>query len=180
MLRFLGIVLLCIAASVAYGLVHDQITIRISPEYFTVLHPQILPDATPLTVLALAWGVIATWWVGLTLGLILAIASCAGSRPKLSARDLVQPVTVLLMSMAIGAAVAGVVGYLLGVYGLIVPAPFVAEHVPTANINRVFAAGGAHLASYLIGFVGGIGVAVRAWKRRGKLARATDQPANQR
>ena len=113
MFRFLGIVLLCIAASVAYGLLHDQITIRIAPEYFTVLHPQILPTDTPLTVLALAWGVIATWWVGLILGLILAVASCAGSRPKLSVGDLVRPVAWLLLVMAIGAVVSGVAGIFL-------------------------------------------------------------------
>ena len=181
MFRFLGIVLLCIAASVAYGLLHDQITIRIAPEYFTVLHPQILPTDTPLTVLALAWGVIATWWVGLILGLILAVASCAGSRPKLSVGDLVRPVAWLLLVMAIGAVVSGVAGYLLGVYQLLIPADIVTERVRPGHINCVFAAGGAHLASYIIGFIGGIVVAVQAWIRRGKLARSLEvQPANQR
>src|SRR5277367_3085254 len=108
MMRFLSIVLLCIAASVAYGLVHDQITIRICPEYFTVLHPQILPHDTPLTLLALAWGVIATWWVGAILGILLGLCSCCGRRRKLSAGELVQPILKLLLVMAVGAIMSGV------------------------------------------------------------------------
>ena len=39
-----------------------------SLEYFTVLHPQVLPIDYPPTAIALVWGVIATWWVGLDPG----------------------------------------------------------------------------------------------------------------
>ena len=48
----LAIVGLCIAAAVAYGLVHDQVTVRLSLEYFTVLHPHVVDTDSP-TVLAL-------------------------------------------------------------------------------------------------------------------------------
>src|ERR1700760_3267985 len=116
MLRVLGIIGLCVAAAIGYGLVHDQITIRICPEYFTVLHPQILPENTPLTLLALAWGVIATWWVGFILGIIVSLACIAGERPKLSARDLLRPVIYLLLTMAVGAAMYGTLGYELSVH----------------------------------------------------------------
>ncbi|HEY0339182.1 MAG TPA: hypothetical protein VGC34_00120 [Steroidobacteraceae bacterium] len=170
MLRFFGIVILCIAASVVYGLIHDQITIRISPEYFTVLHPQILPKDTSLTGLALAWGVIATWWVGLILGVIVGLASCVGSRPKLSPNALIRPIDYLLLVMTVGAALSGCVGYELGVYQILQPSDLVLANVPADHINRVFAAGAIHLASYALGFVGGIAVAFWAWKERGKRA----------
>ena len=171
MLRFLSIVLLCIVAAVAYGLVHDQVTIRLSLEYFTVLHPQILEKNCPPTLLALAWGVIATWWVGLILGIVLGLSCCCGKRPKLSATDLVRPIAKLLLIMAAGAFLAGFAGYELGRLGWIVPAPFVTANVPADQINRLFAAGGSHLASYAIGFVGGIILSVWAWRRRGRLSK---------
>jgi len=49
---------------VAYGLVHDQVTVRVSLEYFTIGHPQLITTSSP-TLLALFWGAAATWWVGL-------------------------------------------------------------------------------------------------------------------
>ena len=61
MFVFLKIVALCTLAAIGYGLVLDQITIRICEEYFTVFHPQVLPEGSSKTLLALAWGVLATW-----------------------------------------------------------------------------------------------------------------------
>ena len=60
-LRIIG---LCISAAVLYGVAHDQVTARVCVEYFTIGHPRIIATESP-TVLGLAWGVIATWWVGL-------------------------------------------------------------------------------------------------------------------
>lgn len=67
----LRIVALAVAAAVAYGVLHDQVTARICVEYFTIGHPLLVPSYSP-TLLALAWGVVATWWVGLVGGLVLA------------------------------------------------------------------------------------------------------------
>src|SRR5215212_9571429 len=82
-MQTLSIVITCVMAACGYGIVHDQITARICIEYFTVGHPQIFeqPITSP-TVMGFAWGIIATWWVGLLLGIPLAIAARAGERPK--------------------------------------------------------------------------------------------------
>src|SRR3954465_1193790 len=93
------IVLLSILAAVVYGIVHDQVTARICVEYFTVGHPPVFNTESP-TLLGLGWGVIATWWVGLILGVPLAIAARAGRRPKRSAAGLVPRILVLLGCMA--------------------------------------------------------------------------------
>ena len=69
-----------ILAAIAYGVVHDQISVRICPEYLTEWHPKIIASEDP-TVVALAWGVVATWWFGLILGAVLALAATAGKRP---------------------------------------------------------------------------------------------------
>ncbi|MBV8223051.1 MAG: hypothetical protein JO293_06785, partial [Candidatus Eremiobacteraeota bacterium] len=68
---------LCIAAAVLYGELHDQITARVCVEYFTIGHPPLFPTDDP-TLLGLGWGVVATWWVGLVLGAGLAVAARAG------------------------------------------------------------------------------------------------------
>jgi hypothetical protein len=174
MARFLSIVLICIVTSILYGLIHDQITVRISLEYFTVLHPKILPDDTSPTLLALVWGVIATWWVGLILGIILGLACCLGKRPKLSALDLIRPILWLLLIMGLGAALAGFTGYILTTYNLIVPSPEIMEMVPQDKVLGIMIDGFSHDASYGIGFIGGVVLSVWAWFRRDKLENKTN------
>jgi hypothetical protein len=162
-LRAISIIGLSIAAAVVYGLIHDQITIRISPEYFTVLHPRILPEDTSLTVLALAWGVIATWWVGAILGVILAGASCLGNRPTLSAAQLLKPILGLLLIMGCGAAICGTIGHALAVKGTVL-----IDALPPQQAVGATTAWFTHLASYALGFIGGITLSIRAWKQRGR------------
>jgi len=78
-MEFAKIVLLSIAAAICYGILHDQVTARICVEYFTVFHPPVFPTDDP-TLLALGWGVIATWWLGAFLGVVLAISARTGRR----------------------------------------------------------------------------------------------------
>ena len=44
----LQIVLLGTGAAVLYGVVHDQVTVRICLEYFTRAHPAIFPTSSPV------------------------------------------------------------------------------------------------------------------------------------
>jgi len=76
-MQFLKIVGLGVLAAIGYGIVHDQVTVRVCLEYFTIFHPRLISSTSP-TLLALAWGVAATWWVGLPLGLGLA-RQCSSS-----------------------------------------------------------------------------------------------------
>ena len=68
----LKIILMAVAAAVLYGIMHDQITARVCVEYFTIGHPQlfVFPTDDP-TLLGIGWGIVATWWVGLPLGIAL-------------------------------------------------------------------------------------------------------------
>jgi hypothetical protein len=63
------IVLLCILSAIIFGILHDQVTARACVEYFTIGHPPIFDTDSP-TLLAFGWGIIATWWVGLILGIL--------------------------------------------------------------------------------------------------------------
>src|ERR1700753_841449 len=107
-----AIILLCILCAIVYGVIHDQVTARICVEYFTVAHPPVFPTDDP-TLLGLGWGIIATWWGGLILGLGFAGAARGGRRTPRSVRSLVKPVALLLAAAGTTAAVMGVVGYVL-------------------------------------------------------------------
>lgn len=169
----LKIIGLCVLAAVVYGIAHDQVTARVCVEYFTVGHPRVFDTESP-TLLAIAWGIIASWWVGLLLGAPLAFAAIRGPRPRRSARSLLRPVSMLLVCMAGTALVAGVIGFALGNAGVVFLVEPLASRVP-ADRHVVFIADlWAHSASYLTGFVGGIVVINRVWRSRKALA---DDPA---
>ena len=68
-----------------YGVAHDLVTAHLSVEYFTVAHPPIGTDDPFL--LALVWGVLATWWVGVLLGVPLAAAARLGRASPPSSCD---------------------------------------------------------------------------------------------
>jgi hypothetical protein len=160
------IVALCFTSAVIYGIVHDQISARVCVEYFTVGHPPVF-DTTSPSWLGVGWGIIATWWAGLLLGIPLAIAARAGRRPTLSARSLLWPIARLLLIMAVCAAVAGFAGYFLAKCGIIfLPEPL-ASRVSVDKHVSFLGDLWAHSASYLVGFVGGIAVIISVWRSRG-------------
>ena len=172
-MHVVAIVALSIGSAVAYGVLHDQITARICLEYFTVGHPPVFHTESP-TWLGIGWGIIATWWAGLLLGIPLAIAARAGRRPKRSVSSLVRPIFTLLAVMGVSALLAGLVGFSLGRIGTVYLVEPIASLVPRDRHSRFLADLWAHDASYLVGFVGGTVVIVRVWRGRGRRA-AFDQ-----
>ncbi len=157
-LKIIGV---CVLAAVAYGIGHDLITTRVCLEYFTVFHPPILNHTQSATLLALGWGLIASWWVGLLLGVPLAFASRFGNRPKLLVSDLRPWIRTLLLVMASCALLAGVGGFFWGT----VPREFEPLIAPEGK-SRFAADLWAHNASYASGVIGGVIVCVLAYRRR--------------
>jgi hypothetical protein len=161
-LRIIGF---CVLAAVTYGIVHDQVTARICVEYFTIGHPPLIPSESP-TLLALAWGVVATWWVGLPLGVLVAAAARAGRLPKVPARDVRRSVYRLLLVMAGCALAAGLIGYMLASSGAITLTGPLGALVPRDAHEGFLVDLWAHSASYASGLIGGIVVCVRTYRRR--------------
>ena len=159
----LKIIGLSVLAGAIYGIVHDQITARVCLEYFTVFHPDVFHTQSP-TLLALGWGVLATWWVSVMLGILLAIASRAGSRPKLVSRELIPLLARLLAVMAMCALSAGIAGYFLKGLGM----EYYNTSMPKAMMGRFYADLWAHNMSYLSGFVGGLVLCFIVWRKRGQ------------
>lgn len=166
-MSFIKIVLFCVVSAIVYGIVHDQITARICIEYFTIGHPKVIESNDP-TLLALAWGVLATWWGGVFLGFCIACAARLGSWPKRSMGSLVKPVFILLCVMAAGAIIAGIVGYIGAINGEFQMPEGWGASVPQEKhvgfITDLFA----HNASYFFAFTGGIvlTIYILLWRRR--------------
>jgi len=108
------------------------------------------------TLLGLGWGVIATWWVGVLLGVPLAAACRLGSWPKRDPRTLWRPlIRLTLISFAI-AALAGTVGWIAASNGWVFLVGSLADRVPADRHVPFIVDIWAHSASYLVGFVGGL------------------------
>jgi hypothetical protein len=167
-LTILPIVLLCIGAACVYGVLHDQVTARICLEYFTVAHPPLIDSRSP-TLLALAWGIVGTWWVGLILGLLIAASARLGGRPKLEARDLLAPVAAVMAGSALGATLAGLAA-LLGLSLGWIATPEAWRNTLAPEIHRRFlVTAWIHLASYVGGATLALLAAAWVYRSRGKI-----------
>lgn len=167
-MQFLGIILTSVLAAVVYGVLHDQITVRVCVEYFTVGHPKIIESNSP-TLLAFAWGFWATWWTGLLLGVGLALTARLGSRPKRSLRSLVRPIVWLLAVMGGFALVSGIIGYVIGTMGNVVLVPDMKERLQPQKWAAFQACWFAHTMSYNVAFIGGGMLIAWVWVSRKRM-----------
>ncbi len=167
-MQVFAIIGLSVLAAITYGIIHDQITARICVEYFTIGHARLIESDSP-TILGLFWGIVATWWVGLPLGMGLAVAARAGHRPKLTASDLLPSLTRLLLIMFASAALSGFIAFLTSRSGVFTLAEPLASKVPKDRHIAFLTCGWAHSASYLAGFLGGVTLWIRTWRKRGQI-----------
>jgi hypothetical protein len=164
-MEFLKIALFSMLAAIVYGILHDQVTAHLCVEYFSIAHPDIFHTASPF-LLALGWGVVATWWVGLPLGVLAAIAARAGSPPRLSLADLRPLILGLLVFMAACALVAGIVAAIGTAKGwLSLPSQW-SLYIPREKWVAFNADAYAHLASYASGIFGGLALILYILVRR--------------
>src|SRR5690349_20050883 len=162
-MQFLGIIVLAVVGGAAYGILHDQITVRVCLEYFTIGHPAIFATRSA-TLLAVGWGIVATWWVALPLGFSLAAAARVGTRRKWTVREVARPLVVLLASMAACALTAGIAGYVLVRFGWVSIPPWVMVSIDEARRTVFMADWFAHSASYFSGIVGAAILCAYVWK----------------
>jgi hypothetical protein len=115
---------------------------------------------------AIVWGVVATWWVGLPLGIILAYIARVGKYNKLKFKVLVRPL-IIFLGITFGIAMlAGLIGYLLSVNGHIFVSQRLREKIEVLRYHRFAFDAFAHSASYLIAFLGGLTLIALVLKRR--------------
>ncbi len=166
-------IVLGISAAALYGILNDQITVTLSPEYFSVFKRQQFSEVleqtellnAPTRLQAVLVGALATWWFGLFLSVVLSICGMAGHRPPLGTRLYLQAIAgIMLFTLALS-VFCGTVGYLLE--------PFVKPGVNDwpflkgiHDVRRAFAIGFWHDGAYLGGFIGTILAGVWAKRKR--------------
>jgi hypothetical protein len=126
----------------------------------TIGHPSLLGLRDP-TVLGIVWGIIATWWVGLALGLLLALACRHGTRPTLTVRDVRRPIVAVMLGVGLTSLIAGLAGYTLARTGSLYMPYTLVTRVPTDRqlvAARQPRAAGVFLIVCLI--LGGVGAAI--------------------
>lgn len=164
-MEFLKIVGFSTLAAICYGILHDQVTAHLCVEYFSIAHLPVFNTTSPF-LLALGWGVIATWWVGLPLGLLAALAARIGGGRRLPFAQVRPLILRLLLVMAICAAASGTIGAWLASSGNYPLLDGWSLLIPRAKWTFFSADQWAHLASYASGVLGGlIVIACIVWIR---------------
>jgi hypothetical protein len=162
----LKIVALVTLGAVLFGIAHDMVTAHVCVEYFTIGHKNIFGrhHDGPSFAYALYWGVVATWWVGLPAGVVLALVARVPGLPKLTWRQVARPMAVALLLLWLAAITLLLVNLPLGrrgIGGIFVPRPELGEVE-----DRFLTVAGVHMFSYNAApIVVLVVAAVLVWKR---------------
>jgi hypothetical protein len=143
-----------------YGVLHNQISARVSSEYFTIGHRTLIQSTSP-TLMGIAWGINSTWWVGLILGVLLASAGRLGRWEKRTARSFVRPVLILFAACGAASLLSGFAGYRLVSSGTVPFLPEMSRVIPLERQPFYIAALWMHTASYTAAAMGGLILTVR-------------------
>jgi hypothetical protein len=173
--REYGVLAASVAAALVYGALNDQITSRISWEYFYYAKEldKLLGPTTPPDMSALHWeaakvGLKATWSAGLVFGVALLLANNPrGDLPRLRNRQVLGFLPLIFGAAAICGALFGILGYEGRLNFL--SADFV--EMASADVfrpRRFMCTWGIHLGGYLGGFLGTMMAVVRITHLRRK------------
>jgi len=168
-MEFIKIVILGVLAACVYGILQDQVTARVCVEYFTVGHPPIFHTQSP-TLLAFGWGIVATWWVGLPLGILVGIAARVGGWPRLTWKDLLRPIAIALLAMGVISAAAGITGYFAAKAQWVWLIEPLGSRIPPEKHPAFLADLWAHVAAYGAGALAGMGLCICSIIARGMRA----------
>ena len=148
--------LMAVAGAATFAVVHDQVTVTISPEYFAA-HEGLSAIPADVRMLALGVAVRGSWWVGLIVGTVLLLANNPrGDWPRLGLGAMVARLTIALAGAACGSAALGLAAW-AGAFD----AP--------PGLEGFTIVGFAHLGAYLGGGVGMLAAAGAIVARRLRL-----------
>ncbi len=166
-MTFFKITLSTLITELMYGIIHDMITAHLCVEYFTIGHPKIIDSESPV-VLAFTWGIVATWWMALPMGLLFASFNHFGKNKSLSYRQVMVLVFKFVL-VAFGIAFfAGCLGYFLTESGAIYLLPNIANQIDKTKHSLFLADGWAHVSSYLSGIIGTVVICQLILRKRKK------------
>lgn len=157
-----------------YGMLQDQVSARLCPEYFTHFHNPI-PGVTEPTLVGIAWGFLGAWWGGALFGYFAGLTATIGKRPPLRVKHLVLP--MFLTVLAVGGAVA-VTGWVVACYAdqlNVEVDQYIAGPVPAERRRALMVVACYHQAAYLFSIAGSIACCV--WVGWYRSQRVRGEPA---
>ena len=160
-------------AVAGYAMLQDQVSARLCPEYFTVLHNPI-PGVTGPTLLGVCWGFLGGWWGGVVLGYVAGLLATLGPRPKLEPRELVRPLALLIGAVAGCTALTGVSVWRHAQMMGVTLDPGMADAVPVRRHVALLTVACYHLVAYASAIVGGVVLCVWVAAERRKRAKQED------
>ena len=143
-----------VGLSCLLGLAIDVVTAHVAVEYFTVHHPHVVDSRSPW-VMALVWGIGASWWFGLIAGVLLWWMNVRRARP-LPRKRITRMIVPWLA--AIWAVMMAIVVVVYGIAGWI-PEP--QRLVTFESDRRLIAVALAHSTEYALGAIVTLILAVR-------------------
>lgn len=147
-----------IGLSCGLGIAVDLVTANVAVEYFTIHHPRVVESQSPW-VMALVWGIGASWWCGLIAGPALWWANLRRSKPL--------PMRRVLLMVARAMAVIWLVMMLIlvGVYLVSGLVPSEHRRATFEHDRRLMAVALSHLTEYALA----ASAAIILWVRIGRL-----------
>lgn len=157
--RFLKTVLGSTALSCVLGISLDIVTANVAVDYFSVHHPKIVPTENPW-LLALAWGVAASWWAGAIAGFVVAAVNLRREQP-------LEPARILKwMAVACATLWAIMISILIAVMALSSAIPVKIRPATFESDRRLVAVAMAHQFEYVFAAVALLVVAVKTWRAK--------------
>jgi hypothetical protein len=154
-------------AVVTYGILQDQVSARLCPEYFTALHKPI-PDLKDPTLLGVAWGFLGSWWGGVLTGYCAGLFATLGKRPKLSPREIILPLAAIMLGVATIVAITGFSVWRHSEMFGVKLEPGLSSMVPPEHHQPLLIVACYHFVAYAASIAGGITLCVWIWRERNK------------
>jgi hypothetical protein len=159
--RFLTITLGSTVLACLLGICLDLVTANLAVEYFSVHHPKILPTENP-QVLAVLWGVAASWWFGAIAGVIVASINHRRQQP-------LEPIRILKWTtIACVALWVTMIAILLTVMAISSTIPIEQRRTTFESDRRLVAVAMAHQYEYVLGAIAIMVIAVMTWRSKPK------------
>ena len=159
LVRFLVTVIGSIAIACLLGIALDLVTANVAVDYFLVHHPRIVASKSPW-VLAIVWGVAASWWFGAIVGLLIATINHVRSKS-------LPPIRILKWGM-IAAAILWIVMIVILVAVLMISSTIPVDKRPATfeYDRRLVAVAMAHQYEYLFATIAATILGLMTWRVR--------------
>ncbi|XAM00791.1 hypothetical protein OT109_05255 [Phycisphaeraceae bacterium D3-23] len=157
--RFLKIVVGTMLLSCVLGVALDLVTANVAVEYFSIHHPQVVNTKNPI-VLAIIWGVGASWWFGALGGAALGFINHRRQVPLAPGCILRWVVVACVVLWVI------MITIVVGVYVFAGLIPDDSRGASFEHDRRLMAVALAHQTEYVLGAVAVVAVGIMTWRSK--------------